>query len=128
MLDLSGEVCRINFTPHLIPMSRGILVTCYATLNPNISSETIASAYDNLYGNEHFIRVMGEGAYPSTKTVRGSNYCDIAWHIDKRTGRIIIFSAIDNLVKGAAGQAIQNFNISAGFEESLGLNMVPVYP
>ena len=81
-----------------------------------------------MYGNEKFIRLLGRDAYPETKYVRGSNYCDIAWHIDERTGRVIVLSAIDNLVKGAAGQAVQNMNIAAGFEESTALDFVPIYP
>ena len=86
------------------------------------------AAYEKLYGKEHFIRLLGRGAYPSTKDVRGSNFCDIAWHIDPRTNRVIVLSAIDNLVKGAAGQAVQNFNIACGFDETAGLDYVPMYP
>ena len=126
--DLSGIKTTINFTPHLVPMSRGILSTCYANLNSNISAEMIAPAFQKMYGNEHFIRLLGEGNYPETKFVRGSNYCDIAWHIDERTNRVIVLSAIDNLVKGAAGQAVQNLNIAAGFEENTALDVVPMYP
>ena len=126
--DLSGERTVINFTPHLVPMSRGILATCYATLKASVTPEQVDAAYTALYGEEHFIRLLGRGAYPSTKEVRGSNFCDIAWHIDARTHRVIALSAIDNLVKGAAGQAVQNFNIACGFDETLGLGMVPMYP
>ena len=126
--DLSGEEVTINFTPHLVPMSRGILATCYAKLKEDISAGTIEAAYQKIYGKEKFIRLLGEGEYPETKFVRGSNYCDIAWHIDERTHRVIVLSAIDNLVKGAAGQAVQNFNIAAGFEESTALDIVPLYP
>ena len=126
--DLSGEKSIINFTPHLVPMSRGILATCYARLRDGITSELVDAAYETLYGKEHFIRLLGRGAYPSTKDVRGSNFCDIAWHIDPRTNRVIVLSAIDNLVKGAAGQAVQNFNIACGFDETAGLDYVPMYP
>lgn len=126
--DLSGEKSIINFTPHLVPMSRGILATCYARLRDGIASELVDAAYEKLYGKEHFIRLLGRGAYPSTKDVRGSNFCDIAWHIDPRTNRVIVLSAIDNLVKGAAGQAVQNFNIACGFDETAGLDYVPMYP
>ena len=126
--DLSGEKLVLNFTPHLVPMSRGILATSYAKLKSDISAETVDAAYAKMYGNEHFIRLLGRGGYPSTKEVRGSNFCDIAWHIDERTGRVIVLSAIDNLVKGAAGQAVQNFNIACGFEEQTGLDAVPMYP
>lgn len=126
--DLSGEPTVLNFTPHLVPMSRGILSTCYATLKEGVQPELVDAAFEKLYGKEHFIRLLGRGAYPSTKDVRGSNFCDIAWHIDVRTKRVIVLSAIDNLVKGAAGQAVQNFNIACGFDEKTGLDYVPMYP
>ena len=126
--DLSGTETVINFTPHLVPMSRGILATCYANLNSGISAEMIEPAFQKMYGNEYFIRILGRDAYPETKYVRGSNFCDIAWHIDERTNRVIVLSAIDNLVKGAAGQAVQNMNIAAGFEEKTALDVTPVYP
>lgn len=126
--NLSGEKIILNFTPHLVPMSRGILATCYAKLKENCTAATIEAAFHKMYGNENFIRLLGRDAYPETKFVRGSNYCDIAWHIDERTGRVIVLSAIDNLVKGAAGQAIQNLNIAAGFEESTALDIIPMYP
>ena len=82
----------------------------------------------HFHSKEFFIRLLGRGGYPSTKEVRGSNFCDIAWHIDERTHRVIVLSAIDNLVKGAAGQAVQNFNIACGFDEKTGLDYVPMYP
>lgn len=126
--DLSGEQVLLNFTPHLVPMSRGILSTCYAALRTGVPPELVDAAFEKLYGKEFFIRLLGRGAYPSTKNVRGSNYCDIAWHIDERTNRVIVLSAIDNLVKGAAGQAVQNFNIACGFEETAGLDCVPMFP
>ena len=126
--DLGGEEVVINFTPHLVPMTRGILATCYAKLKDDVNSGIIEAAFQKIYGKEKFIRLLGLGGYPETKFVRGSNYCDIAWHIDERTNRIIILSAIDNLVKGAAGQAGQNLNIAAGFEESTALDVVPMYP
>ena len=128
LADLSGEDIIINFTPHLVPMSRGILATCYATLNENVPVEMIDAAFSKTYAGEKFIRLLGRDAYPETKFVRGSNFCDIAWHIDERTRRVIILSAIDNLIKGAAGQAVQNFNIAADFYESVGLDVVPMYP
>ncbi|MBP3780330.1 MAG: N-acetyl-gamma-glutamyl-phosphate reductase, partial [Selenomonas sp.] len=118
----------LNFTPHLVPMSRGILSTCYANLKEGVTADLVSAAFEKLYGKEYFIRLLGEGAYPSTKEVRGSNFCDIAWHVDSRTDRVIVLSAIDNLVKGAAGQAVQNFNIACGFEERMGLDFVPLYP
>lgn len=126
--DLSGEKTLINFTPHLVPMSRGILSTCYANLKEGVTAENVDEAFQKLYGKEFFIRLLGRGAYPATKNVRGSNFCDLGWHIDPRTHRVIVLSAIDNLVKGAAGQAVQNFNIACGFDEKTGLNFVPIYP
>lgn len=126
--DLSGEKTLINFTPHLVPMSRGILSTCYANLKEGVTPEDVDQAFNDLYGQEFFIRLLGRGAYPATKYVRGSNFCDLGWHIDPRTHRVIVMSAIDNLVKGAAGQAIQNFNIACGFDEKMGLDFVPIYP
>lgn len=126
--DLSGEACVLNFTPHLVPMSRGILSTCYARLKDGVTELQVDEAYQTLYGDEFFVRLLGRGGYPATKEVRGSNFCDLGWHIDRRTNRVIALSAIDNLVKGAAGQAVQNFNIACGFDEKLGLRMVPVYP
>jgi N-acetyl-gamma-glutamyl-phosphate reductase len=126
--EISGEDILLNFTPHLVPMSRGILATCYANLKANVKFEEVDEAFKDLYDNEYFIRLLGRGEYPSTKCVRGSNYCDIAWHIDERTKRVIVLSAIDNLVKGAAGQAVQNFNIAFGIDEKEGLDIVPMYP
>ncbi len=109
-------------------MSRGILSTCYATLKEGVTPELVDAAFEKAYSKEFFIRLLGRGGYPSTKEVRGSNFCDIAWHIDERTHRVIVLSAIDNLVKGAAGQAVQNFNIACGFDEKMGLDFVPMYP
>ena len=125
---MGGEETIINFTPHLVPMSRGILATCYANIKENVSDEMIDAAFQKMYGAEKFIRLLGRNSYPETKFVRGSNYCDLGWHIDERTRRVIILSAIDNLVKGAAGQAVQNFNIAAGFYENIALDVVPMYP
>ena len=88
----------------------------------------VDAAFHDRYHREYFIRLRGRGAYPETKFVRGSNFVDIGWHVDERTGRVIVLSAIDNLVKGAAGQAVQNFNIAAGFDEKLGLDTMPIYP
>ena len=126
--DIGGEPVTINFTPHLVPMSRGILATCYAKLKADVDEKILDDVFKNFYDGEKFIRLLGRNAYPETKFVRGSNYCDIAWHFDERTRRIIILSAIDNLVKGAAGQAVQNFNIAAGFDESTALDVIPFYP
>ena len=126
--DLSGDDIVLNFTPHLVPMSRGILSTCYAKLKDGISAELVDAAFANMYGKEYFVRLLGRNGYPATKNVRGSNFCEIGWHVDPRTHRVIVLSAIDNLVKGAAGQAIQNMNIAAGLDERTGLDIVPMYP
>ena len=124
----SGEEVLLNFTPHLVPMNRGILATEYAKLTREVTYEEVKSIYEKYYGNEMFIRVLDEGVYPETKWVEGSNYVDIGFKIDPRTNRIIMMGAIDNLVKGAAGQAVQNMNLVFGFPENEGLNLVPMFP
>lgn len=128
----AGKEILINFTPHLAPMNRGILATEYATLNKKDgklpTAETIRAAYEKYYGKEKFIRILDDGVYPETRWVETSNYVDIGFKIDERTGRIIMMGALDNLVKGAAGQAVQNMNILFGFDESMGLDIVPCFP
>lgn len=128
----AGKEILINFTPHLAPMNRGILATEYATLNKVDgklpTAEMIRSAYNKYYANEKFIRVLDDGVYPETRWVETSNYVDIGFKIDERTGRIIMMGALDNLVKGAAGQAVQNMNILFGLDESMGLDLVPCFP
>jgi N-acetyl-gamma-glutamyl-phosphate reductase len=126
--DQAEAPVTISFTPHLIPMSRGILSTCYAQLKPGVEPKDVDGAYEKMYADEFFIRLLGRGGYPATKCTRGSNFCDLGWHVDKRTGRVIALSTIDNLVKGAAGQAVQNLNIMFGLEEKTGLEQVPLYP
>lgn len=123
----------INFTPHLVPMNRGILATEYATLKRKPDGtlptyEEVKAVYDKYYANEKFVRVLDKGSYPETKWVEGSNYVDINFVIDERTGRIIMMGALDNLVKGAAGQAVQNMNLLFGLPESEGLELVPCFP
>lgn len=123
----------INFTPHLVPMNRGILATEYATLKKKPdgtlpSYEEVKAVYDKYYGKEKFVRVLPKDSCPETKWVEGSNYVDIGFKIDERTGRIIMMGALDNLVKGAAGQAVQNMNLLFGFDEAEGLNLVPMFP
>ena len=123
----------INFTPHLVPMNRGILATEYATLKKKPDGtlptyEEIKAVYDKYYDNEKFVRVLEKGVCPETKWVEGSNYVDINFVIDERTGRIIMMGALDNLVKGAAGQAVQNMNLLFGLKESEGLELVPCFP
>lgn len=122
-----GEV-RINFTPHLVPMNRGILVTAYASLKQEVTYEDIKTIYDKYYAHEKFVRVLDKDVCPQTKWVEGSNFVDVNFKIDPRTNRIIMMGAMDNLVKGAAGQAVQNMNLLFGFEESKGLALVPMYP
>ena len=124
----AGEKVVLNFTPHLVPMNRGILATEYAKLTREVSYEEVKAVYEKYYGNEYFIRVLNEGIYPETKWVEGSNFVDIGFKIDTRTNRIIMMGAIDNLVKGAAGQAVQNMNLMFGFEENEGLKLVPMFP
>ena len=122
------EKVVLNFTPHLVPMNRGILVTEYASLKKEVTYEDVKAVYDKYYGNERFIRFLDEGVCPETKWVEGSNYVDINVKIDSRTNRIIMMGAIDNLVKGAAGQAVQNMNLMFGLPESEGLKLVPMFP
>ena len=132
-----GYACEkevvLNFTPHLVPMNRGILATEYAKLNRKADGslptyDEIKAVYDKYYADEKFVRVLNKGALPETKWVEGSNYVDINFVIDERTGRIIMMGALDNIVKGAAGQAVQNMNILFGFDESEGLNLIPMFP
>ena len=123
----------INFTPHLVPMNRGILATEYATLKRKADGslptyDEIRAVYDKYYKDEKFVRLLDKGVCPETKWVEGSNYVDINFVIDERTGRIIMMGAIDNLVKGAAGQAVQNMNLLFGLDEAEGLNLVPCFP
>lgn len=124
----SGEKVVINFTPHLVPMNRGILATEYASLKKEVTYEEVKAIYDKYYADEKFIRVLKENELPETKWVEGSNYVDINFKIDPRTNRIIMMGAIDNLVKGAAGQAVQNMNLMFGLDEAEGLNLVPMFP
>jgi N-acetyl-gamma-glutamyl-phosphate reductase len=125
---LAGEPLKITFTPHLAPMDRGILSTIYATPAETFSNEMLAELYLDFYEGEPFVRVLTNGNLPSTAFVRGSNFCDIAPLVDARTGRIIIVSAIDNLVKGASGQAVQNMNLVCGFPETTGLEGLALFP
>jgi N-acetyl-gamma-glutamyl-phosphate reductase len=125
---LAGEQMIITFTPHLVPMDRGILSTVYATPRTTTTTEKLVKLYAEFYKGEPFVRVLPQGALPSTAFVRGSNFCDIAPLVDRRSGRIIIVSAIDNLVKGASGQAVQNMNIVCGFPETMGLEGLTLFP
>ncbi len=124
----AGKELVLNFTPHLIPMNRGILATCYASLNGNISEKEIFDIYRDYYKDEYFIRLLKPGQLPETRFVRYSNFTDIGLVKDERTNRVIIAGAIDNLIKGAAGQAVQNMNIRFGLEETAGLETIPLIP
>lgn len=133
-LGYAGD-CQVtlNFTPHLVPMNRGILATAYAKLkmkaDGSLPTEAeVRAAYNKYFANEKFVRVLDKGVCPETKWVEGSNYVDVNFVIDERTGRVIMMGAIDNLVKGAAGQAVQNMNLMFGFAEDEGLNLVPMFP
>ena len=128
----AGETITLNFTPHLVPMNRGILVTAYAGLSkagePGEAAAKIREVYEKYYKEETFVRLLPEGSCPETKWVEGSNYTDISFTVDPRTNRVIVMAALDNLVKGAAGQAVQNMNILFGLPENTGLQMIPMFP
>lgn len=124
----AGEKVILNFTPHLVPMNRGILVTAYASLKKEVTYEEVKAVYDHYYEKEKFVRVLDKDICPQTKWVEGSNYVDVNVKLDKRTGRIIMMGAMDNLVKGAAGQAVQNMNLMFGLPETMGLELVPMFP
>ena len=122
--------CEIQlvFTPHLIPINRGILVTAYGTLKKKMTAEDVLNLYSTFYKDDKFVRMCPVGAFPSTAQVKGSNYCDIGIFVDSRSNRLIIMGAIDNLLKGASGQALQNMNLMAGFNESEGIDQLPIVP
>ncbi len=124
----AGEKVVLNFTPHLAPMNRGILVTAYASLKKEVTYDEVKAVYDKYYGTEKFVRVLDKDVCPQTKWVEGSNYVDVNFKLDFRTNRIIMMGAMDNLVKGAAGQAVQNMNLMFGLEESMGLCQAPMFP
>ncbi|MBI5604682.1 MAG: N-acetyl-gamma-glutamyl-phosphate reductase [Deltaproteobacteria bacterium] len=125
---IAGKSIKLTFTPHLVPMSRGILSTMYTRPVKKISAPDLERLYQDFYRAAPFVRLCPEGEWPSTLQVRGSNYCQIGWSLDSRTGQLIILTAIDNLVKGASGQAIQNMNILFGWDQTLGLTQLPLYP
>ncbi|WP_445321820.1 N-acetyl-gamma-glutamyl-phosphate reductase [Paenibacillus sp. FSL H8-0048] len=128
LTDIAGEKVTVTFTTHLVPMTRGIMSTMYAGLNGEHSEQELVELYRNYYAGRPYVRVREPGVVPATKEVSGSNYCDIGFATDARTGRVTIVSVIDNIVKGAAGQAIQNLNLMMGWEETRGLGYTPVYP
>lgn len=118
----------VSFTPHLAPMNRGILVTAYGSLLKTVTYEEVKAIYEEYYGGEYFVRVLNKGETPETKWVEGSNFVDINVFIDARTNRAVMMGAMDNLIKGAAGQAVQNMNILFGLPENTGLKQVPMFP
>jgi N-acetyl-gamma-glutamyl-phosphate reductase len=125
---LAGRPVIISFTPHLVPLSRGMLATIYAKLARPLSDEEALALYGRFYSGHPFVRLSPAGSFPGSLNVRGSNYCDIGLKVDPRTGRIVITSAIDNLVKGASGQAVQNMNLMCGLSERAGLEALPLAP
>lgn len=125
---VSGENVTINFTPHLVPMNRGILVTAYAKVKGGVTEEQIRAAYEKAYRDEYFVRFLDDGVCPETKWVEGSNFVDVNVKYDERTGRVIMMGAMDNITKGAAGQAVQNMNLMFGCKETEGLQLVPMVP
>lgn len=124
----AGKKVVLNFTPHLIPMNRGILITAYASLIKDVSYEEVKAVYDHYYGNEWFVRVLEKDVCPQTRWVEGSNFVDVNFKIDPRTKRVIMMGAMDNVVKGAAGQAVQNMNLLFGLPENTGLKQIPLFP
>ncbi|MEM7302047.1 MAG: N-acetyl-gamma-glutamyl-phosphate reductase [Pseudomonadota bacterium] len=124
----AGQEIVVNFTPHLIPMSRGELVTCYVRLTGDATAQTLEDALTAGYADEPFIHVLSGGVFPATSQVRGSNHVNIAVIPDRIPGRAIVIATLDNLVKGSAGQALQNFNLMFGLEETLGLEQLPLFP
>lgn len=127
--DLAGAPVVVSFSPHLVPMTRGILTTAYFQLVAEATTEQLLEVFNNFYQDEPFVRIRPAGDLPQTKQVWGSNYCDIGLQVDRRTGRVLVVAVIDNLVKGAAGQAIQNMNILFGLPEATGfLAAAPIYP
>lgn len=124
----AGKPVVLNFTPHLVPMNRGILITAYASLTKTITYEEVKAVYDRYYNKEYFVRVLEKDVCPQTKWVEGSNFVDVNFKIDPRTNRIIMMGAMDNLVKGAAGQAVQNMNLAFGLDEAEGLRLAPMFP
>lgn len=124
----AGHPLTISFTPHLIPMNRGILITAYASLTKDADEEAVRAVYNRCYQNEQFVRVLDPGVPPQTRWVEGSNYVDVNFKIDPRTKRIVMMGALDNVVKGAAGQAMQNMNLMFHMPENTGLKQIPLFP
>ena len=125
---LAGTPVSVTFTPHLVPMSRGILGTLYGSLTEPRSEEDLRELYQKFYQGHPFVRLHPPGSLPDTRDVRGGNFCDLALRVDRESQRVIVLSVIDNLNKGAAGQAVQNFNLMMGFPETMGLDVIPFVP
>ena len=123
---VAGVKATVTFVPHLLPVNRGILSTIYARMKPDVTLEAVREAYGRAYDGETFVRLMPEGAAVNINHVRCSNYCDIQLYEDRHTDLLIVTSVIDNMVKGAAGQAVQNMNLICGLPETAGLDMVPL--
>ncbi|OEH86781.1 N-acetyl-gamma-glutamyl-phosphate reductase [Desulfuribacillus stibiiarsenatis] len=131
--DLTNKELRVTFTPHLVPMTRGILSTMYGQLTDKakaagITTEGLVDFYREFYAKEKFVRIHKSGQFPKTKLVYGTNFCNIGVYVDSRTDQVVVVSAIDNMVKGAAGQAIQNMNVMCGWEEATGIDLLPLIP
>ncbi|MDZ5470319.1 N-acetyl-gamma-glutamyl-phosphate reductase [Bacillus sp. 31A1R] len=124
----NGEIKPITFSTHLLPVTRGIMTTIYVQLIEDLDTDKLIDLYKNTYEKHPFVRIRPKGTFPAIKEVCSTNYCDIGLHVDKRTGRLTIVSVIDNLMKGAAGQAVQNANIMFGLDQQTGLNFSPLYP
>jgi len=126
--QLAKKKITVNFVPHLIPMDRGILTTLYVNFNQKVKADDVVNVFEEYYREEPFIRLYPKGKIPNTKDVRGSNYCDIGIVVDEYDGRGVIVTAIDNLVKGASGEAVQNMNVMLGYPETMGLEVIPLSP
>ncbi len=124
LTQAAGQPVALTFVPHLVPVTRGMVSTIYATVNPNVTKTDIRGALETVYGKEPFVRILPEGSFPAMSHVKNTNCCDIGLHMDSASGRLILVSAIDNLIKGAAGQAIQNMNIMFAIDETAGLDLV----
>jgi N-acetyl-gamma-glutamyl-phosphate reductase len=125
---LAGSEVKVSFTPHLLPLTRGILSTIYASLKKTLSTAELIALYNDFYKGERFVRVLRKGMYPNVSSVKGTNFCHVGLSVDPRTNRVIILSAIDNLVKGASGQAVQNMNLMCGLREDTALDMIALFP
>lgn len=125
LMKAANKRLKLTFVPHLLPVNRGVSCTCYTRLKLGMTEERVRDVYEAFYADERFVRLLPAGETANIKNVRMSNICEISLHIDRRTGMLVVISAIDNMIKGAAGQAVQNMNIVCGFDEGTGLDMIP---